>query len=251
MAKESFEQALTLVLQHEGGYVDHPSDPGGATNLGITRATLAAWRGKPVTKAQIRTLTRAEAAAIYRARYWDAIKGDDLPPGPDLALFDYAVNSGPARAVRSLQKALGMTADGVIGPETLRALAQKPPGDVMRALSSARRGFLKALPTFSTFGRGWMLRVDETEAEAYRLAARFTPKPQQENPVMDTTKSFFTSKTVWANIIGFAALVLSIFGYNTSGLDAQVLSEQILQGIGAASFVLSTLFRVFATKKIA
>ncbi len=103
MAAANFERALSLVLKHEGGFADHPADPGGATMMGITQATLAEWRGRPVTKDEVRALSRVEAGAIYRARYWDAVKGDDLPSGLDLAAFDYAVNSGPARAVRTIQ----------------------------------------------------------------------------------------------------------------------------------------------------
>jgi hypothetical protein len=106
MTAANFDRALTLVLQSEGGYADDPRDPGGATNRGITRATLARWRGRPVSKAELRALGRAEAAAIYRALYWDALRGDDLPAGLDIALFDYGVNSGPARAARTLQAVL-------------------------------------------------------------------------------------------------------------------------------------------------
>ena len=98
MTAANFDRALTAVLRHEGGYVDHPSDPGGATNLGVTRATLAQWRGRAVSKAEVKALTRAEAAKIYRALYWDEIAGDALPAGLDFAVFDYCVNSGPGRA---------------------------------------------------------------------------------------------------------------------------------------------------------
>ena len=98
MTASNFEASLAAVLKHEGGYADHPSDPGGATNLGVTRATLTRWRGRPVSKAEIRALTRAEAAKIYRALYWDEIAGDVLPAGLDFAVFDYCVNSGPGRA---------------------------------------------------------------------------------------------------------------------------------------------------------
>lgn len=88
MAAANFERALALVLQHEGGFSDHPSDPGGATMMGITQATLGAWRGQPVTRADIRALSREEARAIYRIRYWNAVAGDELPAGLDLAAFD-------------------------------------------------------------------------------------------------------------------------------------------------------------------
>src|SRR3954447_9587673 len=102
MARDAFANCLAFVLEEEGGYSDMPGDPGGATNMGITRATLADWRGAPVSKDDVLSLERDEAAAIYRRRYWDAIRGDELPAGLDLALFDDAVNSGPRMAVRDL-----------------------------------------------------------------------------------------------------------------------------------------------------
>ncbi|WP_082555208.1 glycoside hydrolase family 108 protein [Devosia sp. Root635] len=112
----NFARALSAVLKQEGGYVDHPADPGGATNMGITHKTLARWRMVSpwwkLPKSAVMELQRPEAAKIYRANYWDAVRGDDLPSGLDLALFDFAVNSGPGRAVKMLQTIVGVTADG-------------------------------------------------------------------------------------------------------------------------------------------
>ena len=107
MAAANFERALPLVLKHEGGYVDHPNDPGGATNLGVTIGTLSSWLGRPATKAEVKALTRATVAPIYRKNYWAAIRGDELPAGLDYAVFDFAVNSGPKRAAMALQRAVG------------------------------------------------------------------------------------------------------------------------------------------------
>ncbi len=172
-ARDRFAACLAEVLPHEGGYVDHPDDPGGATNLGITHATLAAWRGKPVTKQDVRNLSKAEAAAIYRARYWDAVQGDLLPPGLDLAVFDYAVNSGPGRAARSLQAVLGVTQDGAIGPATLAAVRRAPgPATIIMDLCDTRMLFLRSLPTFGTFGKGWTRRVTSIEEAALKMAGR-------------------------------------------------------------------------------
>lgn len=167
VASPRFDACLAEVLKHEGGYVDHPDDPGGATNMGITHATLAAWRGKAVTKADVKALQRAEVASIYRSRYWLPVNGDALPPGVDLVLFDFAVNSGPARAVKTLQRVLGVTQDGAIGPVTMAALKASPgPVTVIMDMSDARMAFLKSLKTWPTFGRGWTRRVDEVEAAA-------------------------------------------------------------------------------------
>ncbi|MFC5067811.1 glycoside hydrolase family 108 protein [Flaviflagellibacter deserti] len=169
MASAGFAQALDAVLRHEGGYIDHPSDPGGATNLGVTRATLSRWRGRAVSKAEVRALTRHEAAAVYRAFYWDEIAGDALPPGLDLAVFDYCVNSGPGRAARTLQVIVGTVPDGRIGSVTLAAIEGRPLPELVSAYCRQRLSFLEGLKTFAVFGRGWRRRVRETEALALSL----------------------------------------------------------------------------------
>ena len=152
MADTRFELCLAQVLKHEGGYVDHPSDPGGATNMGITRKTLARWRNVSpwweLPKSAVQQLTRAEAARIYRAGYWNLCRAGDLPPGIDLALFDYAVNSGPDRAIRALQSVLGVVVDGLVGPLTIGAAARADAGAVVNAICDRRLGFLRALSTF-------------------------------------------------------------------------------------------------------
>jgi lysozyme family protein len=166
----SFDRAVAHVLSHEGGFVDHPRDPGGATNFGITRETLSWARGRRASIDDIRLLTREEAISIYRRLYWDTVRADELPPGVDLAVFDLAVNSGPSRAIRMLQKALGVQADGIIGPVTLKAVWEADPSETIRRLSRARLGFLSRLATWSVFGRGWRRRVLAVEREALRLA---------------------------------------------------------------------------------
>ncbi len=165
---DRFDACLTELLKHEGGYVDHPADPGGATNMGITFATLREWRGKPVTKDDVRNLTKGEAGEIYRARYWNAVKGEQLPAGVDLAVFDYAVNSGPGRAVRDLQAILGVAQDGAIGPKTLAAVERAGPKTVIVDLCDKRRKFLRSLASYATFGRGWERRVNEVEGAALK-----------------------------------------------------------------------------------
>ena len=172
MAADNFESCLALTLRFEGGYSDHPADPGGATNMGVTRATLALARGRPVSKAEVRALTRAEAAEIYKARFWHPVGGDLLAPGLDAAVFDYAVNSGPARASRALQQILGVGAEEGVGPRTLAALAKAEPRKIIWTLSRAREGFLERLRTFRVFGRGWRARVDAVEVAALDMARR-------------------------------------------------------------------------------
>lgn len=254
MAAANFERALSLVLKHEGGFVDHPLDPGGATMMGITQATLAQWRGQPVTKEEVRALGRAEAGAIYRARYWNAVSGDDLPSGLDLAIFDYAVNSGPSRAVRTIQGIVAVTADGRIGPQSLAAIRANDVVGLVRALCAARMRFLQQLPTFAVFGRGWTRRVATVEREGLRLAGQASSRSeraaQPEEKTMFDTKTLLQSRTVWANVVGFASLGLSLMGFQTTGLDVGLVTDRLLEFVAAGSFVASTFFRVFATKRL-
>jgi lysozyme family protein len=159
-ARERFLACVAEVLRHEGGYVDHPRDPGGCTNRGITRRTLEAWRRTSVTCEDVRALDEAEARAIYRAHYWNAVHGDELLAGLDLVAFDAAVNSGRRRAALWLQEALGVPADGVIGPQTLRAArGAKDRAAVIARACELRLTFLRSLDTWSDFGRGWSRRV--------------------------------------------------------------------------------------------
>lgn len=254
--KDTFPRALAFVLVHEGGYVDHPDDPGGATNFGITIATLRDWRGRPVSKADVRALDRDEVAAIYRARYWNAVRGDELPAGLDLALFDFAVNSGSFRAVAVFQEVLGVPADGRFGPVTMAALHTRPAKALVADLTARRLTFLRRLATFPVFGRGWTRRVEAVAREAGVMAGRRQSsgegniKPRKDTAIMDLTKTIFSSRTVWANGIGLLAVLLSWFGFDTAGLDRTAVTDNLFQAVAAVSFVASTVFRVIASKKL-
>lgn len=171
MSAQNFERALGLVLVHEGGWSDDPADPGGATNLGVTIGTLSLWLGRPATRAEVRALTPASVAPIYRRKFWDAIQGDALPVGLDYALFDFAVNSGPKRAVIGLQRALRLADDGRLGPVTLAALTGQDVPELVNALCDGRLSFLRALSTWPRFGRGWGRRIEEVRAAALALHA--------------------------------------------------------------------------------
>lgn len=207
MARESYDRALSEVFKHEGGYVDHPKDPGGATNMGITFAVLKAWRGREITKQDVKNLTRAEAADIYRKNYWDKVRGDELPAGLDLAVFDFAVNSGPKRAAEFLQRLLGVTADGIIGPDTLAAVrAIKDVALMINMYMDRRESFLKGLKTFPTFGKGWMSRTKAVRQSALELILE-TPKKPVEQPKKES------GATGWVAIaIAILATLFAFFG---------------------------------------
>lgn len=171
MANErGFDRALPHILVHEGGKVEHPKDPGGRTNQGITQRVYNAWRAKSNLPARdVYLIDSTEVAAIYRFQYWDAIKGDFLPEGVGYVVFDGAVNSGPKQSIKWLQRALGALytgiVDGVMGALTLDALAATSDMDALIGrIIERREAFLKALKTWPTFGRGWSRRIAEVKA---------------------------------------------------------------------------------------
>jgi lysozyme family protein len=169
--KHNWDEALAHILKYEGGYVDHKLDPGGMTNLGVTKRVWEEWIGKPATEADMRALTPAMVGPLYKKRYWDAVRGDDLPSGVDLCVFDAAVNAGVGRASKFLQQAVGVTADGQIGPKTLAAITAKSADDVIEEFCALREAHYKSLSTFATFGKGWMRRLGSVEAESKTLTA--------------------------------------------------------------------------------
>ena len=157
-----FKRSLAKVLVHEGGYVNHPKDPGGATLQGVTQRVYDDYRRSAKLPVRpVRQMGESERDVIYRARYWDLIKGDRLPAGVSYVVFDGAVNSGVSRSVKWLQAALGVNADGVIGMETLTRLGEVQDHDVLIGkILDRRMAFLKALTTWKTFGKGWTGRVN-------------------------------------------------------------------------------------------
>lgn len=168
--KSTFEYAMRLLLRHEGGFVNHPKDPGGMTNLGVTKAVWDAHTGKEASEADMRALTPEAVQPVYKARYWDAIKGDDMPHGIDYCLFDCAVNSGPGRAVKIAQYILHQKVDGILGPKTIGAIHAADPVEFIEDYSQRRLEFLQSLPTWETFGKGWGKRVAEVEMESKSFA---------------------------------------------------------------------------------
>jgi len=169
--KENFAEALQKVLHHEGGFVNHPNDPGGMTNLGCTKAVWEEHCGHPVTEKIMRELKPADVAPLYRRKYWDKIKGDELPAGVDYAVFDCAINSGPGRAAKMLQACVGVEPDGGIGPKTLAAVNVFDQKQLIQDYSKRRLSFLMDLQHWSAFGKGWTRRVNEAEQDALKMAS--------------------------------------------------------------------------------
>jgi lysozyme family protein len=150
-----FPKLVERVLAHEGGFIDHPQDPGGATNFGITERVARAngYRG------HMRNLPRETAVAIYRKGYWDAVNGDQLPAAVAFQVFDAAVNHGVGNASRWIQRAAGVADDGKLGPVSMAAIAKADPADLVLRFNAVRLEFYTKLTTWPTFGKGWARRV--------------------------------------------------------------------------------------------
>lgn len=184
--RANFARCLSATLRHEGGWSDHPADPGGATNFGVTLATYRRYVPN-ATKTDLRNISDAEIERIYRDGYWDKIKGDDLPYGVDFAVFDFAVNSGPARAAIYLQEIVGVAPDGKIGPLTLAAVAKWDSVKLVEKLCANRLAFVKRLSTWPTFGKGWSRRISEVLHLAKDMAIALpnpqpAPEPKPKSP---------------------------------------------------------------------
>lgn len=169
--KENFDAALKAILHHEGGYVNHPRDPGGMTNLGVTKRVWEEWVKREVTEAEMRALTPELVGPLYKQMYWDRVRGDELPDGVDYIVFDTAVNSGPGRAIRFLQGCVGAEMDGALGPKTMAAVKAADPKQLVEDYAKRRLSFLQDLPTWDTFGRGWGRRVAEVQNTASTMIA--------------------------------------------------------------------------------
>ena len=166
---KNYDKCLETILHHEGGYVNHPEDPGGETNLGVTKRVYQEWGG---TK-DMKDLTFDDVAPIYKKNYWDKMICDDLPSGLELCVFDFGVNAGPGRAAKYLQSLIGTVADGGIGPNTLAKLKEYTDEtgvkETITNYQNKRQSYYEGLSTFKTFGRGWTRRVEETTKLALEL----------------------------------------------------------------------------------
>lgn len=211
--KVNFKDCLTETLKWEGGYSNHPSDPGGKTQWGIIQRVYNSYlRLKGQTPKDVRKIKRHEMEEIYKEFYWDKICGDKLPIGLDLAVFDFTVNSGPVQAVKELQRTLNalegrkLTVDGHFGGATLdAATSMHDLSATIRAYMDRRGGFFQRLKTFGTFGKGWMRRNEGIRKAALKMADDGLQIPVERPPVprdLDTV-SKPSDKTLWTTIGGY------------------------------------------------
>lgn len=246
MTGNRFEACLAHVLKHEGFYSDDPFDPGGKTMRGITQRVYDAWRERQgKARAHVKDIAKDEIEAIYRANYWAVIRADELPAGLDLAVFDFAVNSGPGRAARHLQAVLGLKmVDGHIGDVTLDAARKADAATAIAAISDSRLKFLRGLKTFWRFGKGWSSRVAGTRAAALAAIGAGAGPDVTAQPVPSTGKATSTppksmagSKTgnvaagiTLASVVGLAVTLLRL-------LDAEMADGSFSISAFAASLL--------------
>ena len=274
-ACDIFALALRHVLTQEGGWTEDPFDPGGPTNFGITLAEFAEWRHVVLTaltlsglKQALRDIPAQTVETIYRERYWQAGACAQLPAALAFMHFDAAVNHGTGRAARFLQTALGVAADGEIGPLTLAAAQTCDLSAVLSRYAHNRRGAYRALPQFWRFGRGWLSRVDATLTAARALAAAPTPVQQKETKPMPADnqnqstssepKWWGHSMTIWGVMVTTLSSVLPViaqgFGLDLPADLIRDLGSQTLNLLQAASgvagVVMTILGRLRATQPL-
>ncbi len=224
--KKSFKSALRHVLIHEGGWADHPRDPGGATMKGVTLRTYRRHFGANKSKSDLRNISDKELQKIYRSGYWKKCHCDDLPGGVDYAVFDAAVNSGPGRSAKWLQAAVGAKQDGAIGPKTLAKINKQPPIEMTNDVCDLRLMFLRKLSTWDVFGKGWNKRVEGVRTTAIVMAGG-----QQEiipDVKFKTVKK--GSRGVWVRKVQ-QALGIQVDGRFGSDTDAELRSWQEENGL--------------------
>lgn len=166
MSADHWPACIAFTLGEEGGLTDDVGDPGGLTNFGISQ------RAYP--DLDIANLTAAQAKAIYRRDYWAPLRGDDLPTGVDLMVFDMGVNAGVRRTAAILQTCLGVAADGAIGPLTLLAARGADDARLIDDLAASQLGFYRSLATWPAFGHGWSGRVARRQTAARAMMATTT-----------------------------------------------------------------------------
>ncbi|MER8653873.1 glycosyl hydrolase 108 family protein [Mesorhizobium sp. M0847] len=222
----NFARALTLVLKSEGGWSDNPADPGGATMKGVTLATFRAYIKPAGTKADLKIITDAQIATVYRRQFWDAVHGSELPGGVDYAAFDFAVNSGPKRAAEYLQRVAGATVDGRLGPDSLKAISAKPAGVIIDAYCDARLAFMRRAKNkktgkllWPTFGKGWTARMAAVRRDAMLISSLPAAPPPIRVPV-EVPKPVVPEKVEQKvkEKSGFLSWLTGLFGSGALGL---------------------------------
>lgn len=213
MTTSSYNAALARLLAHEGGYTNHPSDPGGPTNFGITIADYRKYVKAGATAPDVRTMTADEAKTIYRARYWDAQRCDDLPAGVDYAVFDYGVNSGIGRSGKVLRRVLSLPdTTHKVSDDVIAAARRADAKTLVAAICDERLRFLKALKTWPVFGKGWGRRVAEVRSAALAMAAQATAPPESVPPPLSAADASPDQPAASGLFHALVSFLIALFG---------------------------------------
>lgn len=203
----NYETALKRVLAHEGGYTNDAADPGGPTNWGITIYDARMYWKRDADADDVKAMPKDVAKRIYKSKYWDAMRCDDLPSGVDYAVFDFGVNSGVSRSLKYLEAVVGVIQDGKPDDVLIRTVANGPQQKIITDLCDKRLAFLKGLKNWSVYGNGWGRRVREVKGAALQMADGVPSSlpgqaktPKSEKPAT-ATKPAIQSKTIWAQIV--------------------------------------------------
>lgn len=228
--KMNFKSALKHVLVHEGGWADHPEDPGGATMKGVTLATFRRYFGADKGKQDLHKISDEQLEKIYTSGYWSKCRCDELPVGVDYSVFDAAVNSGPGRSVKWLQAAVGAKQDGSIGPKTLSRLEENDPIQVTNVMCDRRLIFLRRLSTWPTFGAGWELRVEGVRVVAINMAGGNSLVDGNATPSVDYETIKKGSSGFWVRKLQ-EALEIHVDGKFGSDTEAALVAWQREYGL--------------------
>ena len=177
--KHNWQQAFEQMLASEGGFTDDERDDGnklpdgrkGSTMLGVTQYNWEQHVGHQVTHDDMRKLTPADVEPLYKKKYWDVVRADELPSGIDYMVFDMGVNAGPGRSIKLLQTAVGVTPDGGFGPMTMAAVQAADPVELIEKFSQAKEAFYRSLDSFAVYGTGWLNRVADVKLKASDMLA--------------------------------------------------------------------------------
>lgn len=228
---ENRQAWLDALFEAEGGWSNHPDDPGRETMMGVTLATLRDWRGEDVTADELRNITKEECADIALSKYWNAVRGDQLPSGLDLYCADFAFGSGPGRAIKELQQLVGTKVDTFVGEKTISAVRAKKPLTLLLDYHAARMEFLMSLKTWDTFGRGWtsrcnkMLAVARTKAESRPMLAEAAGSRTVQAATLGTAAS---GVALWPWLQGNLSDLLTAAQHYAQGLPQQLQSADDL-----------------------
>lgn len=221
MTAATYNESLKRLLVHEGGYSNHPSDPGGPTNYGITIADARRYWKRDATADDVKNMPLDVAKSIYRSKYWDVMRCDELPAGLDYAVFDFGVNSGISRSIKFLENILGLSQDGRPDDLVISGAKNGDPAALINRLCDDRLAFLKRLNTWSVFGAGWGRRVSEVRNAALVMArndkAGTKAAMPRQTPAVSVGAAVEPPKTMTTSTIGNGSVVAGTAGVAAVG----------------------------------